>query len=124
METNEKQHAGISIDIETDRPNGPALAAVVAGAVGVFVLGAFTSAAEGSGKLKNWLNWRDPVGPLTGKTSLALAAWVGAWLLLGFLWRRKEVAFAKAVVVSILLIALGIVGTFPTLFERFAVPAK
>jgi fluoride ion exporter CrcB/FEX len=102
------------------KPNGPALAAVVAGAFGCFVLGFFTTIAEASESLRTWLAWSNPVGPLTGKTDLAVAGFAGAWLLLGFLWRGKEVDARKTVIVSLVLIALGILGTFPTFFERFA----
>lgn len=103
-----------------DRPNGPAFAAVIAAGVGTFVLGFFTTLAEASEKLKDWLAWRNPVGPLSGKTSLGLAAWVGAWLVLGILWRRREIDERRAVIVSAILIGLGVLGTFPLFFERFA----
>lgn len=103
-----------------DRPNGPAFASVIAAAAGTFVLGLFTTLAEASEKLKDWLNWRNPVGPLSGKTSLGLAAWAGAWLVLGIVWRRREIDERKAVIVSAILIGLGVLGTFPSFFERFA----
>lgn len=103
-----------------DKPNGPVFAAVIAAAVGTFVLGLFTTLAEVSEKLKDWLNWRNPVGPLSGKTGLAVVAWVGAWLVLGIVWRRREIDERKAIMVSAILIGLGVLGTFPSFFERFA----
>ncbi|MEX2556154.1 MAG: hypothetical protein WEB06_11025 [Actinomycetota bacterium] len=108
-------------EVESARPNGPAVAALVAAAFGSFVLGLFTTLAEVSEPLKNWLNWSNPVGPLSGKTGLALAAWVGAWLALGVAWRRSEVDLPKALIASAALIGLGVLGTFPSFFEQFAV---
>ncbi len=118
MDAQEPMNAGLP-EAEGDRPNGPPLAAVVAAAFGTFVLGAFTTAAEASSSLKSWLAWRAPVGPLTGKTSLGVAAFVGAWIALGVAWRAKEVDTNKVVIVTGVLIALGILGTFPTFFEQF-----
>lgn len=103
-----------------ERPNGPALAAVVAAAFGTFVLGVFTTLAEASEPLKEWLQFRKPVGPLSGKTSLAVAAWIGAWLVLAVAWRRREVSFRKGLIAAAVMIGLGALGTFPSFFERFA----
>jgi hypothetical protein len=110
---------GHEAELGDSRPNGPAMAAIVAAGFGSLVLGAFTTAAEASEALKGWLKWRAPVGPLSGKTGLAVAGWIGAWLLLGFLWRRKEVDFRKAVIATAVLIGLGLLGTFPSFFEQF-----
>ncbi|MBI4728699.1 MAG: hypothetical protein HY775_04260 [Acidobacteria bacterium] len=101
-------------------PNGPAMAAVVAAAAGTFVLGLFTTLAEASESLAEWLKWSRPVGPLAGKIGLGLAAWAGTWIALGFVWRRREIDFRRPVILSAVLIGLGVLGTFPTFFERFA----
>lgn len=102
-----------------ERPNGPAMAAVIAAAFGSFVLGVFTTLAEASPLLKNWLVFREPVGPLSGKTTLAVAAWAVAWIGLGMAWRRREVDFRTVVIASAVLIGLGLIGTYPTFFEQF-----
>ena len=102
-----------------DLPNGPAFAAVIAAAFGSFVLGVFTTLAEMSEGLKEWLKWREPVGPLAGKTGMAVIAWAVAWVALGILWRRRDVDARKAIVATAILIGLGVLGTFPSFFERF-----
>ena len=107
--------------LERERPNGPVMAAVVAAGFGSFVLGLLTTLNEASTKLHDWLPFREPVGPLSGKTTLAVAGWAGAWIVLGLAWRRKEVDFRKALIASTVLLALGILGTFPTFFEQFTV---
>ena len=103
-----------------DRTNGPALAAVLAAAIGTFVLGVFTTLAEASARIKEWLVFRDPVGPLSGKTTMAVAAWAVSWLLFGLLWRKKEIDARAVIIASAVLIGLGFLGTFPAFFEKFA----
>lgn len=106
--------------VEQNRPSGPAMAAVVSAAIGTFVLGLFTTLAEASTSVKDSLVFRKPVGPLSGKTTVAVAAWILCWAVLSAVWKRKEVDFRKTVVAAIVLVGLGILGTFPTFFEQFA----
>jgi hypothetical protein len=58
---------------------GKALAAMVAAGVGCAALGVLTTLAELSPGLKNVLNFYDPVGPLSGKTTVAVIVWLIAW---------------------------------------------
>src|SRR4051812_37189182 len=56
-------------------PNGPAAAAFLACGVGSAVLGLAIVLVEASpGHVKSWLNFYDPVGPLSGKTIVAVVA--------------------------------------------------
>lgn len=41
-----------------DKPNGPAMAAILAGAIGVFVIGVMTTLAEASGKATETLIYK------------------------------------------------------------------
>ncbi len=100
--------------------SGVAAAAFVAAGIGCAALGLLTTLAEVSEGVKNLLNWWGPAGPLTGKTGLALILWLVAWLVLHRLWKTKDVNFRKAFLVTLVLIALGVLGTFPTFFELFA----
>jgi hypothetical protein len=45
-------------------------------------LGLLTTLAEASTSFKDWLQWSDDVGPLSGKTILAVAAWLVSWAVL------------------------------------------
>lgn len=119
-ETFQQQNPGAGrMTVEERRPNGPPMAAVVAAAFGCLVLGLFTTLAEASPSVKDWLMFRAPVGPLSGKTTLAVAGWILAWIVLGLAWRGKEVDSRRWIVVAAVLIALGLLGTFPSFFERF-----
>jgi hypothetical protein len=103
-----------------ERPNGPALAAVLAAGIGSFVLGLFTTLAEASARIKEWLILSEPVGPLSGKTTVAVAAWAVSWVLLAALWRKREVDTRVVIIITAVLVGAGFLLTFPAFFERFA----
>lgn len=103
-----------------ERPNGPAVAAILSAAIGVFVLGLLTTLSEASTDVHDFLDIKDRVGPLSGKTTFAVAAYFVAWVaLVPVLWKRS-VPFANALWVAGVLIAAGFIGTFPEFFTLFA----
>src|SRR3989304_5056027 len=107
------------LDIQ-ERPNGPAVAAIISAAIGVFVLGLLTTLSEANTDVHDFLDIKNRVGPLSGKTTFAVVAYLVAWVaLLPLLWKRA-VPFANAMLIAAVLIALGFVGTFPKFFELFA----
>jgi hypothetical protein len=105
---------------DVDRPTGPIAAAVLAVGVGAVTLGFFTTLNEVSDGLNSFLRFDDGVGPLSGKTVLAVSAYAGSWALLYGLWRGREVALRPILIATTGLVVLGLVGTFPTFFEAFA----
>jgi hypothetical protein len=112
--------------VEGTKPNGPVAAAFIAAAVGCAVLGlvvVLQEAAILSGPsldfAKNY-GIGAGVGPLSGKVIIATIAFLATWAVLGFVWRRREVDFARAFIVSIVLLVVGFVLTFPPIFEIFA----
>jgi hypothetical protein len=102
-----------------DKPEGPIAAAIIAGGVGAAALGAVTTLAEASTRVSDWLAWSDRVGPLSGKTILAVVVWLVAWAVLHVALRRRPYETRRALVVSLVLIAVGVLGTFPTFFQLF-----
>jgi lysylphosphatidylglycerol synthetase-like protein (DUF2156 family) len=103
-----------------EKPSGPAAAAILAAAIGVFTIGLMTTLAEVSAGLKNALNWWNPAGPLTGKTGVGVIVWLIAWLILGTRSRGRSVEMGRIALWSWILILLGLVLTFPPVFEAFA----
>jgi hypothetical protein len=103
-----------------DRPEGPIAAAIIAGGIGAAALGFFTTMAEVSEDLKDWLDFRSEVGPLAGKTVMAVVVWLVAWIVLHIVYRSKPYETRRAFVIAMVLVAIGVVGTFPTFFEAFA----
>lgn len=99
--------------------DGVALAAIMAAGIGAAVLGLATILATASPFVKDLLNWWAPAGPLTGKTGAAVLAWLISWGALHLYWRARELPFGQIYAWAMLLIALGWLGTFPPIFERF-----
>jgi hypothetical protein len=98
---------------------GTAAAAFTAAGVGCFSLGVFTTLAEVSPAVKSFLNWWDPAGPLSGKAGWAVIVWLIAWAALHLAWGDRTIAFGRMFGLSLVLIALGLIGTFPTFFQIF-----
>ena len=109
-----------ALEVGVAKPEGPISAAIIAAGIGATALGLVTTLAEASESFADWLNWNDDVGPLSGKTILAVAAWLVSWVILHVSLRNKERGIRTALAIGLLLIALGIVGTLPTFFQTFA----
>jgi hypothetical protein len=103
-----------------DKPEGPIAAAILAAGIGSFALGLFTTLAEASEGFKEFLNFYDPVGPLSGKTIGAVVVWLVSWAVLHLVYRKKPVESRRELAVSLVLIGLGLLGTFPVFFQAFA----
>src|SRR3990172_1812981 len=103
-----------------ERPNGPAVAAIISAAIGVFALGLLTTLSEANTDIHDFLDIKNRVGPLSGKTTFAVVVYLVAWgALAPALWKRT-VPFASAMLIAAALIALGFIGTFPKFFQLFA----
>ena len=115
-------NAGERVDY-VDKPEGPVAAAILASGVGALALGVLTTLAEASTSIKDFLTFYDPVGPLSGKTIGAVVVWLVAWGVLHMMWREKAVESRRVLTATLVLIGLGVLGTFPIFFQAFA-PAE
>jgi hypothetical protein len=109
-------------DLTQDRAyvaTGAAAAAMISSGVGTLVLGLMTTGAVISEGLKNLLNWWNPAGPLTGKTGVAVIVWLLSWFLFNAVWKGKEVNLNRVFTTTMILIGLGLLFTFPPVFEAF-----
>jgi hypothetical protein len=97
--------------------NGPVAAAMLAAGIGCFFLGLTTSLAQGSKAIGGMLNFYDPVGPLSGKTIVAVVVWIVAWGVLASKWKAQSTDFGKVYKVTLILVGLGLLGTFPPFFD-------
>ena len=104
----------------TERPNGPAAAAFVAAGVGSAALGVFTILAETFERVASFMELYAPVGPLSGKTTFAVVVWLIVWGVLHGAWRNKEVSWRLAWTLTLVLVGIGFVLTFPPVFLAFA----
>ena len=111
MEGNTEQQKGLT--------NGPAAAAILASGIGSLALASFTCLTQALGPLNRALSFYDPTGSLSGVTTLAVLAWLASWAILHGLWKREQVDFGKVFVATLILISLGLLGTFPPFFQLF-----
>ena len=99
--------------------DGPACAAVLAAGIGSFVLGVLTTLNEASAKISGMLNLYGPVGPLSVKTGVAVLFWLVTWAVLAGAWKDRQIDFGKVWKASLTLVILGLLGTFPLVFDLF-----
>jgi hypothetical protein len=83
-------------------------------------MGVFTTLAEASAGFKDWLSWKDDVGPLSGKTGMAVLVWLVSWAVLHVALRGRPFEIRRALTIALVLVGLGVLGTFPTFFQAFA----
>jgi hypothetical protein len=105
---------------DVERPTGPVAAALLAVGIGAFVLGLLTTLNEASTGVHDFLEFDEDVGPLSGKTIIAVVAYVASWAVLHGLWRRQNPPLRPILIATAVLITLGVLGTFPTFFQAFA----
>lgn len=98
---------------------GAAAAAMVAGGIGAFVIGLLTTGVVISEGLKETLNWWNPAGPLTGKTGLGVIVWLITWYILNRRWHTENPSLQQAFTITLILIGLAMILTFPPVFEAF-----
>jgi hypothetical protein len=91
----------------------------VSAGIGSLVLGVLTTGAVLSEGLREALTMSEAVGPLSGKTTHAVLVWLVSWLGLHLAWRKRDIDTRAASLACLVLVALGIVFTFPPVFEAF-----
>jgi hypothetical protein len=101
-------------------PNGAGAAAILAAGIGCAAVGIVTLVAERSEAVHDWLNFYNPTGALSGKTTVAIVIWLVAWFALRRLWQGKKVALGPVNVAAFILLAVGLVLTFPPVWGLFA----
>jgi hypothetical protein len=105
---------------EKTLPNGEAAAALLAAGIGCLILGVVTTLAAANTAFANSLKWVTAVGPLSGKTTIAVVAWLLVWVGLSFALSKKQVDFTRVFVITLILVGLGLLGTFPLFYDLFA----
>jgi hypothetical protein len=108
---------------ERDLPFGPVAAVFLAAGIGSLTLGILTTLAEASESFASALEWSKSVGPLIGKTILAVGAFLVSWAILYAVFRGKDPNPKTVFIWTAILLAAGFVLTFPTFFQLFA-PAE
>jgi hypothetical protein len=107
---------------DTTLPNGPAWAAILAASIGCVTFGLLVDLAAASHAISNSLNFYNPTGDLSGKSTVAIAAWLIIWAVLHARWKKEDVRSPGGIMVlSVVLILLAMIAVFPPvvgIFER------
>ena len=98
-------------------PNGAALAAYVAAAVGAFATG-LISLLNAAGVLPVSTLYA-PAGGVTGRTTLAALIWVIAWAILHRHWKQRDLEPGRVHAVTVVLTLFGILFAFPPVWALF-----
>ncbi len=105
---------------DTPKTNGTPLSALLSSGIGVFVLGFLTTFAEANAGFRSSIVLNSGVGPLSGKTTYAVVAWLAAWAITYVVMRGKSYAPRPFYIATFALIAGGFLLTFPLFFDLFA----
>jgi hypothetical protein len=98
-------------------PSGPGAAAVLAAGIGAFALGSIALAADKLPYVARALNFYKPTGPLSGVSTAAIGLWLVSWALLHYLWSSRNMELRRIVTISLCVLAVGILLTFPPLAD-------
>jgi hypothetical protein len=101
-------------------PNGGIAAAIIAAGVACAVLGLLVVGAAASGLVRQWLTFYEPTGPLSGKAIVSVVVYLVVWPNLHYRLRDKQVDLYKAFMITVALVAIGVLGTFPPVYQSFA----
>jgi hypothetical protein len=106
--------------LEVAQPNGAAAAAILASGIGSVLYGLIVLLAESNKAISDLLVLSKAVGPLSGKSTFGVLAWLVVWGLLHLMWRHKNVNFSRVWMATLVLIGVSLVLTFPLFFMLFA----
>ena len=94
-------------------------ASMIASGIGSLVLGIAIVLAEVNADIKTFLTWNTGVGPLSGKTGVSIIAFVISWVVLHYAFQRRAISLTTSFVVTLVLLVLGLLLTFPPVFMSF-----
>jgi hypothetical protein len=105
---------------ERPRPSGPAAAVILAAGLASFTLGLLSVLTAASTSISNALTLSERVGDVSGLTTSATVVFFASWGALAIFWRHSEPPLARVAAAAAGLIALGLLGTFPPIFNAIA----
>lgn len=97
--------------------NGGAMAAFVSGGIGAFATGLIVILNEAGVFTAPALY--APAGGVSGRTTFAAAIWLIAWAMLHNRWKGRDVEPGRGFAITLVLIGLGVLLTFPPLWALF-----
>jgi hypothetical protein len=102
---------------EINRPSGPAAAVILAAGLASFALGLLSVFTAASATISDALILSARVGDLSGVTTAAATVFFVSWAVFGIAWRHADPPLLRVAAAAAVLIALGLLGTFPPVFN-------
>ena len=97
--------------------NGAAMAAILSAGIGAFAVGFVVILNEAG--LFTAPALYGPAGGVSGRTTIAAAIWLVAWVILHSRWKSRHVESGRVNRTTLLLILAGIIMTFPPVWGIF-----
>jgi hypothetical protein len=99
------------------QPNGALWAAILASGIGGFAVGLVVILNEAG--IFAAPSLYGPAGGVSGRTTIAALIWLLAWGVLHGRWRNRDVDGRRITGISLVLVLLGLLGTFPPVWAVF-----
>ena len=97
--------------------NGAAIAALLGAGVGAFAMGLVVILNEAG--VFSAPSLYGPAGGVSGRTTIAVVIWLIAWAVLHTRWKGRQVEPRRIFTTTVVLIAVGLVLTFPPVWGLF-----
>jgi hypothetical protein len=97
----------------------PAAAAFLAAGIGCLGYGLVIVLVEAIPNFKKFLTFSNDVGPLSGKVTFGIGIWLLAWVVTYLAMRNRKVNFNLVFIISMALLAVGLLFSFPPFYEIF-----
>jgi len=98
-----------------EHANGVAVAAFLAAGIGSLAMGLFVVLNEAD--IYSAPSLYGPAGGVSGRTTFAVIVWLIAWALLHFRMRGRQFDSRRYYLIALVLTGLGILMTYPPLWE-------
>lgn len=102
-------------DKREEGANGAALASFLAAGIGAFAVGFFVIIHEAG--LFSAPALYGPAGGVSGRTTFAAVTWLIGWVVLHSRWKDRQLESNRVYAATLVLIALGIVLSFPPVWQ-------
>jgi hypothetical protein len=90
---------------------------ILAAGLASFVLGLLSVSTAASATISDALTLSDRVGDLSGVTTAAATVFFVSWAVFAIAWRHANPPLLRVAAAAAVLIALGLLGTFPPVFN-------
>ena len=104
-----------SQDRDGEVANGAALASFLGAGIGAFAMGVMVILNEAGLFVAPALY--APAGGVSGRTTFAALIWVIGWAVLHRRWKGRQIEARRVHAVTMLLIGLGVILTFPPVWK-------